>query len=39
MLLRWSGVRWGPRRVMNNRADENLRGKDLPALAVESVKI
>ncbi|MEM3832033.1 MAG: hypothetical protein QW128_00315 [Thermoprotei archaeon] len=29
---------WEPRRAMKNRADENLRSKNLPALAVESAK-
>ncbi|MBS7627562.1 transposase [Candidatus Bathyarchaeota archaeon] len=37
MLLRWNGMRWEPKTAMNNRADENLRSKNLPASAVESV--
>ncbi|MEM3602696.1 MAG: transposase, partial [Candidatus Bathyarchaeia archaeon] len=38
LLLRWNGMMWKPKRAMNNRADENLRSKNLPASAVESVK-
>lgn len=38
LLLRWNGMMWEPKRIMNNRADENLRSKNPPALAVESVK-
>ncbi|MEM2352543.1 MAG: transposase, partial [Thermoproteota archaeon] len=38
LLLRWNGVMWKPKRAMNNRADENLRSKNLPASAVGSVK-
>lgn len=38
LLLRWNGMMWEPKRAVNNRADENLRSKNLPALAVESVK-
>ncbi|MEM3449536.1 MAG: zinc ribbon domain-containing protein, partial [Nitrososphaerota archaeon] len=38
LLLRWNGTMWEPKRAVNNRADENLRSKNLPALAVESVK-
>ncbi|MCW4008567.1 MAG: transposase [Candidatus Bathyarchaeota archaeon] len=37
LLLRWNGMMWKPKRAMNNRADENLRSKNLPASAVESV--
>ncbi|MBS7618050.1 transposase [Candidatus Bathyarchaeota archaeon] len=39
LLLRWNGMRWKPKRAMNNRADENPRSRNLPASAVESVKM
>jgi putative transposase len=38
LLLRWNGMRWEPRRAMNNRSNEHSRSKNLPTLVVESVK-
>jgi len=38
LLLRWNGMRWEPRRAMNDGTDERLRSKNLPNLVVESVK-
>jgi transposase len=37
LLLRWNGMRWEPRRAMNNQPVKRPRSKNLPALAVESV--
>jgi len=30
LLLRWNGMKWEPRRAMNNRPNESLRSKNLP---------
>jgi len=38
LLLKWNGMMWEPKRAMNNRADENLRSKNLPFSAAKSVK-
>jgi putative transposase len=38
LLLRWNGMRWEPKRAMNNRSNEHSRSKNLPTLVVESVK-
>jgi len=37
LLLRWNGMRWEPRRAMNNRPNEHSRSKNLPTSVVESV--
>jgi hypothetical protein len=38
LLLRWNGMRWKPRRADEQPTNEHPRSKNLPALAVESVK-
>jgi transposase len=37
LLLRLDGMKWEPRRAMNNRSNEHSRSRNLPTLVVESV--
>jgi len=38
LLLRWNGMRWEPKKGNEQPTNERPRSKNLPALAVESVK-
>ncbi|MBS7250477.1 MAG: hypothetical protein KIH08_07790 [Candidatus Freyarchaeota archaeon] len=39
LLLRWNGVKWEPKKGRERPTNEHPRSKNLPALAVESVKV
>ena len=39
LLLRWDGMKWEPKKAMKSQPMSILRSRNLPASAVESVKV